>query len=141
MKTYGKAEIENFLLAIDEEMKSSFDLIIIGGTAAALGYSVLRYTKDIDTVNKITAIETAYEKAKLKTGLNIPMGPTGVEDGPCNYYERLIEYSIPGLKKLRILLPEKHDLVLMKTVRGYAHDLEAAEEIHRKNPLSFDTLV
>jgi hypothetical protein len=38
-------------------------------------------------------------------------------------------------------VPEKHDLVLMKVVRGYEHDLEAIEGIHAHSPLRLETLV
>lgn len=141
MKLYAKEEIEGFLLAIDENLNRPFELIIIGGTAAALGYRVTRFTKDIDTVNRTDGIQAAYELAKLKTGLNIPLGPARIEDGPYNYGLRLIEHLIEGLKKLRIRIPERHDLVLMKTVRGYQHDIETAREIHNQYPLSDQTLI
>jgi hypothetical protein len=39
------------------------------------------------------------------------------------------------------LVPERHDLALMKIVRGYEHDLEAIEAIHRRFPLELETLL
>lgn len=48
---------------------------------------------------------------------------------------------LPRLARLVVRVPEKHDLVLMKTVRGYEHDLQAAEEIHANSPLDLEILV
>jgi len=39
------------------------------------------------------------------------------------------------------MVPEKHDLVLMKVLRGDEHDLEAIEAIHQRSPLDLSTLV
>ncbi len=141
MKTYSKDEIEKFLLAIDENLNKRFDLIIIGGTAAALAYHVNRFTKDIDTVNGITAIKKAYEAAKKKTGLDIPMGPVGVEDGPYHYQDRLLEHIISGAKHLKIFVPERHDFVLMKMIRGQQNDIDMVIEMHKVEPLLFSRLL
>lgn len=141
MKTYGRDEIENFLLVIDENLSERFDLIIIGGTAAALAYHVTSFTKDIDTVNNIAAIQKAYEAAKKKTGLEIPMGRVGVEDGPHHYPDRLLEHVISGAKHLKVFVPERHDFVLMKMIRGQQNDLETVVEMHKAEPLSFDRLL
>ena len=140
MKTYSKNEIETFLKAVDSNLNQPFTLVIIGGAAASLAYKATRHTKDIDTVNQVTSIAEACEKAKQATGLHIPLGPTGVEDGPYNYEDRLINLAF-GLKHLTIQVPEKHDLILMKMLRGYQHDLDVAVEIHGHAPLSLVTLI
>ena len=118
MKNYSRSEIESFLLAIDEHLTKKFSVIIIGGTAAALAYGAQDYTRDIDTVTVLNPIEDAYEAAKKKTGLNIPMEPVGVWDAPYNYEDRLETYPLKGAKRLSVRVPEKHDLALMKMVRG-----------------------
>lgn len=141
MKKYNKDEIEKFLLAIDQNMSTPFELIIIGGTAAALAYHVTSFTKDIDTVNSIKAIEKAYELAKKKTGLNIPMGRVGVEDGPFNYQDRLEEYSISGAKHLKVFVPERHDFVLMKMIRGQQNDIDMVAEMHNVSQLDYEKLI
>ena len=141
MKTYNKVEIEKFLLAIDENLKKPFDLIVIGGTAAALAYQVSNFTKDIDTVNNVLPILSAYKAAIKKTGLNIPLGPVGVEDGPWLYEDRLVEYRISGMTKLKIKVPERHDLVLMKMVRGQENDIDTACQIHKNVPLQFEIII
>lgn len=141
MKTYSKSEIESFLLAIDSHLTKKFKLIIIGGTAAALAYGAQDYTKDIDTATRINAIQKAYEAAKKDTGLDIPMEPVGVADFPYDYEDRLQNYSIEGMKYLIVQVPEKHDLVLMKMIRGQENDLNAAEQIHENEGLSAETLL
>lgn len=141
MKKYGNEELQTFLKVIDSELDGPFELRIIGGTAIALGYHAFEFTRDIDTVNSIEAIRGAYEAAKRKTGLDIPMGPVGVEDGPHDYESRLVVPDVSGLTKLIIKIPERHDLILMKMVRGAEHDIQAAVRVHEEHPLSFETLL
>jgi hypothetical protein len=45
-----------------------------------------------------------------------------------------------ALERLAVVVPERHDLVLMKTLRGYQHDVEVIEQIHRRQPLVFEVL-
>jgi len=40
-----------------------------------------------------------------------------------------------------VLVPERHDLAIMKLARGYEHDLQALEDIHRLRPFEVETLV
>ncbi len=141
MKKYSKDEIETFLLAIDGHLQKRFDLIIIGGTAAALAYHVTSFTKDIDTVGAIDAIQKAYEAAMKDTGLQIPMGPAAVWDGPYEYETRLVPYPLAGTRCLRVFVPERHDLVLMKAIRAQQNDLDTAKDMHLKEPLKFDLLI
>ena len=56
-------------------------------------------------------------------------------------FESRLEQVLPRLERLRVLVPEKHDLVLMKAIRGYEHDLQAIAEIHAHSPLDLDTLI
>ena len=44
------------------------------------------------------------------------------------------------LKRLTVVVPERHELVLMKTLRSYQHDVEVIEQIHRRQPLVFEVL-
>lgn len=141
MKKFSPREIETFLKAIDKHLSEPFTLIVIGGSAAALGYEVSRYTHDIDTVNEVAEIQSAYEAAKLETGLEIPMGPARVADFHYEYEDRREEVNLPGLHRLRILVPEKHDLILSKVVRGQQNDLDTIKEIAGNNVLDFETLV
>ena len=141
MKRFTKTEIERLLKAIDANLESTAEIIIIGGAAALLGYKATRITADIDSFNKVSALKEAYEKAKDETGLKIPLSQAGVADGPYNFEDRLITYKRLKLKKLTLQIPEIHDLILMKTIRGYEHDLEVIEEIYKKNKVSEKILI
>jgi len=55
--------------------------------------------------------------------------------------ESRLERVLASLTRLKVLVPEKHDLVLMKAVRCYEHDLEALAEIHARSRLDLEVLV
>jgi hypothetical protein len=142
MNRYSRDQIEIFLCAIDKHLTDQFTLIIIGGTAAALGYAIEYYTRDIDTMNSVSSIADAYEAAKRETGLDIPMERVTVGEAPYHYQDRLEEVGINGLTRLSVKVPEKHDLAFMKAVmRGYRHDMEAIADIHKLQPFDFETFV
>ncbi|MGH9893704.1 MAG: DUF6036 family nucleotidyltransferase [bacterium] len=115
--------------------------MVIGGSAAALRYGVTRATHDIDTWDAIRAdLAAAVEEAQHTTGLPVPMATSRVADPPYEFESRL-ERVLPSLPRLEVYVPEKHDLVLMKTMRADEHDIQAIVEIHANFPLDLDTLV
>jgi hypothetical protein len=141
VKTFLRAQLERFLEAVDIALPAPVEVIVIGGTAAALHYGVRRATHDIDTWTTVQGtLAAAAEKARAATGLNVPLQKSGVADAPFEFESRL-ERVLPNLSRLKVFVPEKHDLVLMKTVRCYEHDLEAIAEIHAHSPLKLDVLV
>lgn len=141
MKRYTAAEIETFLKTIDSFLTKKVEIIIIGGTAAALAYKVTKATQDIDTWNSTRGLETAYKKAKEETGLEIPLGQVSVGDAPHDFEDRLEVYKPAVFKLLVVKVPDAADLVLMKTLRGYEHDLEAIEEIVKNEKIKADVLI
>lgn len=115
--------------------------MIIGGAAAAVHYKFAGGTRDIDTWTNVDQdLARAVERAHETTGLDVPFEHSGVADGPYDFESRL-KRTLPTLKKLKIFVPEKHDLALMKVLRGDEHDLEAIEGIHRLSPLDAEVLV
>lgn len=141
MKTFLREQLERFLRAVDAALAEPIDLVVIGGTAAALHYGVGRATHDIDTWTPVQAdLAAAADKARAVTGLEIPLQESGVADAPLEFEARL-ERVLPNLRRLAVFVPERHDLVLMKAVRCYEHDLEAIAEIHASSPLSLEVLV
>jgi hypothetical protein len=78
--------------------------------------------------------------ARAVTGLDVPTLKSAVADAPDDFESRL-ERVLPHLSRLTVLVPEKHDLVLMKAMRCYEHDLEAIVQIHANSPLDPDTLI
>ena len=141
MRTFLKDELERFLEAVDQALAHPVEVIVIGGTAAALHYGVTRATHDIDTWTTVQDdLTAAAKRARVSTGLDVPMAQSGVADAPFDFESRL-ERVLPHLDRLRVLVPEKHDLVLMKAIRGYEHDFQAIAEIHAHSPLDLETLV
>lgn len=141
MTKYTAKDIETFLKTIDDLLEKKVEVIIIGGTAAALAYKVTEATQDIDTWNSIQGLVSAYEKAKETTGLEIPMGQVSVSDAPHDFEDRLVDFKPTQFKKLQIKLPEVIDLILMKTLRGYSHDLDAIEQMVKNESVRFEDLL
>ena len=141
MRLYLRAEIVRFLAAVDHALRRRVEVVIIGGAAAAVQYGFDKGTRDIDTWTTVQReLAVAVEQAREATGLAVPFAKSGIADGPFELEARL-RRALPRLRRLRVLVPERHDLVLMKVVRGYEHDLEAIEAIHRRSPLDLNVLL
>jgi hypothetical protein len=141
MRVFIRQELEQFLEAIDGALAGPVGVIVIGGCAATLHYGVTRATRDIDTWTTVQAeLAAAAAQARATTGLEVPLEKSGVADAPFDFEARL-ERVLPHLQRLQVMVPEKHDLVLMKAMRCYEHDLQAIAEIHAYSPLDLETLV
>lgn len=139
---YGPDDLKRLLMSIDAHLDRKVEIILIGGTAALLAYKATRLTHDIDSYSQITAaLEKAYELAKEETGLEIPLSQAGVADGPYHFEDRLVLYEDVSFKHLIVMIPEIYDFILMKTIRGYAHDLDVIEEISKTNEVRKDVLI
>ncbi|MCP3980163.1 MAG: hypothetical protein GY716_12730 [bacterium] len=117
-----------FLRSVDTHLSKQQSVILIGGAAAALAYGATRVTTDIDTITDTTGLEEALRLARVDTGLDVPFQTVGIYDVPYHYEARLESIDL-GLRKLAIVVPEKHDLALMKVVRGQENDMEAIQQI------------
>ncbi len=116
--------------------------MVIGGAAAAVAYDSGTETADIDLFHGMSRqITEAARKARLETGLAIAVAAAPVADLPYDYERRLRPARGFRLEKLTLSFPDKYDLALAKAVRGYQHDLDAIEGIHRRHRLSRKTLV
>jgi hypothetical protein len=141
MRVYTPRELRRFLAAVDRAVEHPLEVVVIGGAAAALEYGVASGTRDIDTWTRVREdLEVAARRARQATGLPVPLARSGVADGPHDFESRL-ERALPRLRRLRVMVPERHDLVLMKVVRCDEHDLQAIEAIHRRSPLEPEVLV
>jgi hypothetical protein len=109
-------ELERFVEAIDAALPEPASILVIGGAAAALAYGATRPTDDIDTFHPLTpVVQKAVEAAQRSTGLTIPVSFAAVADAPYDFEDRLIPIRELRLKRLTVVVPERHDLVLMKT--------------------------
>lgn len=141
MREFSQKEIKYFLIKIDSYLRSSAEIVIIGGTAAILAYKITDATQDIDTWNSVDPLKEAYEKAKNATGFDIPLSRTTVADPPYNFEDRLQLYEPSAFRNLVVKVPEVMDLILMKAMRGYAHDLQAIEEMIIGSKIKLEDLV
>lgn len=140
MRKFGRDELTRFLASVDNHLSGPRRIILIGGAAASLAYGISRVTTDIDTIDDITDLAEVLRLARLDTQLDVPFQSVGIYDAPYDYADRLTPVDL-GFKKLRIIVPEKHDLALMKVVRGQDNDREAIEQMAQQVGLDRDTLV
>ena len=141
MRYYVRAEIERFLRAVDRALKRPATVVIIGGGAAALKYGIDDPTTDIDTFTTLDAeLRRAVEAARKATGLPMPFERSGVADGPYSFEDRLLR-AMPRLSRLTVLVPERHDLALMKTVRGDQADFAKLQAIHERKRFDLAVLL
>ena len=141
MRYYVRAEIERFLRAVDLALKRPATVVVIGGGAAALKYRIDDPTMDIDTFNALGAeLKRAIRAAREATGLAMPFEQSGVVDGPYDFEGRLLR-AMPRLARLTVLVPERHDLALMKTVRGDQADFAKLQAIHDRKPFELSVLL
>lgn len=138
---FGKTELYRFLAAVDRHLHADAEIVVIGGSAMLLEYGVDAVTNDVDTFESNQAIvEEAAKKARIETGLHIPLADVPIADLPWHFNSRLVRI-LPELARLAIFVPERHDLTLSKLVRGFANDFQAVEELHHNQPLDLDILV
>jgi hypothetical protein len=141
MRYYVRAEIERFLRAVDVALKRPATIVVTGGGAAALKYRIDDPTTDIDTFSALGAdLRRAIAVARRATGLAMPFEQSGVADGPHGFEDRLLG-AMPRLGRLRVLVPERHDLALMKTVRGDQADFAKLQAIHARQPFDLALLL
>lgn len=141
MRRYGRSELERFLEEVARGLEQPAEVIVIGGAAAIVRYGVPGDTQDIDTWTVVAQdLALAVARAREATGLPMPFSKSGVADAPYDFESRL-ERALPHIARLQVWVPERHDLVLMKTVRCYERDLQAIEAMHRISPLDADLLL
>jgi len=140
MRKFHRTELTRFLGCLDTHLSQPTELIMIGGAAASLAYGIDRTTTDIDITETTSGFEEALRLARQETGLNVPFQQVGIWDGPYCFEDRLEVVDLK-LRKLRVLVPEKHDLALMKVVRGQENDRDAIRQIAGKMGLDEKTLV
>jgi hypothetical protein len=141
LRQFDAAELRRFLTAIDAGLDRPARVVLLGGSALAVGYKVGVGTTDIDTrKTDLGGIGPAVARARTATGLDIPVGSADVGDVPFHYESRL-RRVLPKLRRLKVLVLEKHDLALSKIMRCHEGDLAGIEALHRLRGLDHETLV
>ncbi len=71
-----------------------------------------RPTDDIDTFHPLTpVVQKAVEAAQRSTGLTIPVSFAAAADAPYDFEDRLIPIRALRLKRLTVLVPERHAIM------------------------------
>ena len=151
VRRFTNTECEEFLRCIDGELGGACEIVLIGGGAIALRYKGSHATTDLDLGSVSERRQSpgarrggfwdAVTRASRKSNAPVPVQKASIAEPPYSFEDRLLPVDIPGLRQLRVLVPEAHDLVLLKVARGEAHDLDAIEDIHRASPLNLETLL
>jgi len=141
LRRHDAAELRRFLTAIDAALALPASIVVIGGSALALGHGVAAATSDIDTYeSRLDAIATAADRARTVTGLAIPIENSRIAQVPPGYEERL-QRALPELTRLEVWVLEAHDLAASKLLRGNEHDRQQLLELHRAVELDLGTLI
>jgi hypothetical protein len=137
------------LKLVDAELSERHDLVIVGGAAIGLKYASTHLTSDIDSVTSTrdralwSAIGRACRKLQEQEGLRRPphVGYIGVSFEPPEDWERRRRKVPLSLRRLRVYVPERHDLALSKVSRGLSRDFAALKAMHNAAPFRLRTLV
>jgi hypothetical protein len=141
LRRFDAAELRRFLAAIDACLDGPARVVLVGGSALAIGYEVGVGTLDVDTwETDLDAIGSAVARARDITRLDIPVGPAAVGDVPFHYETRL-RRVMPELHRLEVHVLEKHDLALSKIMRCHEGDLVGLAALQRLHGLDEETLV
>jgi hypothetical protein len=142
LRRFTETELTQFLTEVDRALSSRGSVVVVGGAAAILQHGATQPTADIDTYSVGPAgLEDAILLAREKTRLPIPVEYAAVADAPYNYEDRLERLKAPRLSHLEILVPERHDLALMKIGRGEERDIVVLEQLHARQPFDREVLV
>ena len=141
MVKFDRAELLEFVRAMDRNLDGKAEVWIIGGAAAAIEHGALKRTSDIDVILAIGAdIGSAAVAAVAETGLIVHVSGVTVATMPDGFEARMRPARGLRLRNLTLMVPDKYDLVLSKIAADRPHDLDVVEEICNKHHLSFTTL-
>jgi hypothetical protein len=142
VRKFKPREFENFFRCVDAELDRACTIVLVDGGAIALAYHSSHATADLDIWKTSEEVFwDAVRRANAKVRDPVPVQKAAVAGPPYNFEDRLRLVNLPKLRRLKVMVPEAHDLVLLKTARAEAHDLDAIEDIHREQPLSLSTLI
>jgi hypothetical protein len=140
LRRFPPGEVERFFIALDRQLRRPVAVTVIGGAAVGLRFDRAHTTTDID-LTPVSDQEFWKAVDRARKAHPIPVQSVPVFTAPYDYESRCAAVEIRGLKRLTVLVPEVHDLAIMKAARALAHDLQAVEDIHRRFPLELETLI
>ena len=117
------------LVALDQELTRDTERHCMGGFVLAEYYGLVRATGDVDVLesagtDKATIARLAGRGSPLHKRHRVYIDIVTVADVPDDYDSRLMTMDIEGLTRLRLMVFERHDLVLAKLCRNIDRDRE-----------------
>lgn len=141
LQRHKRTDLLETLQRIDRELKEPCEIVLIGGAALSLGFGG-ESTADIDLWSPKTGpFWEAVARLRRTDPLFAPIQPVGIATEPLHFESRLFALPIKGCGMLTVLIPEAHDLALLKTARATSHDLDAIEALSRTTHLKLETLI
>lgn len=135
-----RSDLVAFLRAVDARVTRPGRIRLIGGAVVSLAYASSYQTRDLDYAWADREVDEAI-RAVAAAWPDLPVRQTGMYFAPHDYEDRLETLQIPGLQQLRVEIPERHDLAIMKIARGLERDLDPLLEMQADEPFELETLV
>src|SRR5260370_41348365 len=130
-----------FLGRVDREVGAPCSILLIGGSAVSI-IDPAHSPSDVDVLSPGSEeFDAAVARLRSRGEPVLPVQVVGIAEAPEGLEERAQRVPLERAVRLTVLVPERHDLAMMKLARGYEHDLHALEDIHRLQPLAAETLV
>jgi len=138
-RVFHREDLLDFLTEIDELLPGPLTMEIVGGAAALLAYGARTPTKDI---NSFWDFDERILRAADRAKLCIPLAraPSSYLRGISGYDNRRIRLY-PPLDNLAVWVPDRHDLLFMKSKRASRHDIAVVEEMHAHKPFDLEIVI
>lgn len=140
MRRFLRADLEHVLRQIDARLAAPCSVIVIGGTVSSLSWRPQHATTDLDVWSADSAFWDACRALAASNALSVPVQAVSIAEPPQEFEGRVEPVSIPDLRYLHVLVPERHDWAMMKVARGVESDFQAIEALHASSPLQLETL-
>jgi len=139
---FSSAEFLEFLHAVDGGLEQPCSVVLIGGAAVGLVYRSAHTTLDLDVWSaSSSSFWRAVRDANHGRATQVPVQRVTIAVAPWSMEDRLESLHAGRFKRLRLFVPEAHDLALLKIARAEAHDLDAIADIHTVHALSLEVLL
>jgi hypothetical protein len=136
----------SFLRDLDRALPEAVALHCIGGFAVSLCYGLERPTGDIDVVEvipneaKVGLATLAGRGSSLHRQHKLYLQIVTVASLPYCYEDRLTELFPATFERLRLLVPDPHDLALSKLARNLEVDFEDVKYLAKSGHLDLAVL-
>lgn len=136
----------SFLSDLDATVNEPVDLHCIGGFAVSQYFGLARETADLDVLNiapqssRETILAAAGKGSPLHRKYRVFIDLVGVVNFPDGYEARL-QRAWPVWPKLRLWIPEAHDLALTKLERSNERDIRDVMFLAQAGSIHPETLI